>query len=663
MPSLRPATDPATDPTSELVAQVERRLLSIRGRTPPSPPWREAGVWLVRRRSAGCVLPQVWWCAADDDGWTPPEPDDSRWRLLLDGDRLAAATGYADVGAVHASPDGRLAACTLDTAGAEAFDLVVLDLRTAPAGPGEPAPEVDRLRAVSPRFAWTPDAGSVLYATVDATLRPDTVHRHRVGADRADDEVVLHEPDPSCWVGVGTTTSGRPAVLVGSQAGTEWWLLDGVPDDAPDRSLMLRRVLSRDDGAHYQLDHVRVGAADHLLVLRERPGEPGTLGLAPWRAEGWADVRPVLRGGPGLQLVHVSASASAICLDVRDDGVPATWLYRVDGIGSDGVLPAPAVRLAGAWAAPAHDWRQPFVRATRWSWTRPAEVLDVDVATGATTVRRVAATPPGYDPDAYESERVLVPSSADGTLVPVTVLGRRGAPRPAPLVLDVYGAYGHCTDPGLDPARVELLDRGVRVAIAHVRGGGELGPDWHAAAQGVAKERTFTDFLDCARHLVHAGWTTPDGLVARGASAGGLVVAVAAAREPLLFAGIAALVPFVDPLSALLDPAAPLTTLERTEWGDPLADPQTYAALAAYSPRQNSAPVPYPPMYVTVAPGDWRVDPEHVTDWVRQVRTTARGSVLLRRLPSGGHAGPSDPRQQAREEALLTAWLLEVTAG
>jgi oligopeptidase B len=644
--------DAVLAPLTDVAAQVAARLEGSRARTTASVPYRVGDHWYVRRRVPGRAYPQI--CRLPARSWTPPRPPGPHprppgWQVVVDGTGLAAQTGYADVAELAPGPDGRLVAFTVDTAGAEHYDLVVLDVRAGR--------EVDRVRGVSPRFAWWPDGSALAYTTVDDTLRPDRVLVHRLGTRVETDVVAVREPDASRWLGVGTSTSGRLLlVLSGSASSTEWLRLDGPPD-RPAVSVLL----PREDGVQHQVEHARLGGEDVLLVLHTEPGRADRL-LARRGLAGDAPSRTLLTGHDRLQLLHLSASAAAVVLNVREDGLPCARVYRACE-ASSGALPGPLVAIESALAARPQDWWQSHVRVTRLSWVAAPRQVDVEVSTGVETVLRDRTEVGGPDP--LVVQRLEVTSSIDGVRVPLTVIGRSDAARPGPLLLTVYGAYGQCQDPALDTCRAELLERGVRVAVAHVRGGGELGPAWHDAGRGRAKQTTFTDLLDCARFLLDDGWTTRDGLVAQGTSAGGLAVAVAANQAPQLFAGVVALVPFVDPLTSMDDPTRPLTTLEHAEWGDPRTDPAVRAAVAAYSPVQNVRRLPYPPMFVTTAEHDWRADPAHVLEWVDRLRAagTARGPVVLRAASAGGHAGPTHPGDLAREQALRLAWILHTSGA
>jgi oligopeptidase B len=250
----------------------------------------------------------------------------------------------------------------------------------------------------------------------------------------------------------------------------------------------------------------------------------------------------------------------------------------------------------------------------------------------------------------------------DGTRVPISIVCRAGAPRDGsvPCLLYGYGSYETSLDPWFSIPRLSLLERGVTFAIAHVRGGGELGRRWYTEGKLLAKKNTFTDFVACARHLVKAGWTAPDRLVARGGSAGGLLMGAVANLAPEAFAGIVAQVPFVDPLNTILDPSLPLTVTEWEEWGNPLESAEVYAYMKSYSPYENVSAVDYPPILAVTSLNDTRVLYHEPAKWIARLRAVApQGAYLLKTELEAGHGGPSGRYDAWREEAFVTAWILD----
>jgi oligopeptidase B len=298
----------------------------------------------------------------------------------------------------------------------------------------------------------------------------------------------------------------------------------------------------------------------------------------------------------------------------------------------------------------------------------PGTVYDCDLATGELTLLKQQAVLPSpagvpFSSGDYEQHREWA-TADDGTRVPVSLVCKKGTPRDgsAPALLYGYGSYEHSTDPSFSIPRLSLLDRGFVFAIAHIRGGGEMGRSWYNHGKMLAKRNTFTDFVACASHLVAAGWTSSSRLVARGGSAGGLLMGAVANLAPAQFGGIVAQVPFVDALNTILDPSLPLTVGEWEEWGDPLHDPDVYAYMKSYTPYENVAPVAYPAIFALTSLNDTRVYYHEPAKWIARLRATAHGGpFLLKTEMEAGHGGRSGRYDAWDEEALVLAWVV-VTA-
>jgi oligopeptidase B len=289
-------------------------------------------------------------------------------------------------------------------------------------------------------------------------------------------------------------------------------------------------------------------------------------------------------------------------------------------------------------------------------------VYDVDLVTRTMTLRKRKPVLGGYDPDDYEQFRDWA-IAGDGTRVPISIVARKGIPRDgsAPAMLYGYGSYEHSVDPYFSIARLSLLDRGVVFAIAHVRGGGEMGRRWYEEGKLLAKRNTFTDFVACAETLVRHGWTTAARLVARGGSAGGLLMGAVANLAPEAFAGIVAEVPFVDPLNSILDPNLPLTVTEWEEWGNPIESADVYAYMKSYSPYENVEKLQYPQILAMTSLNDTRVLYHEPAKWIARLRSVApEGTYLLKTEMGAGHAGPSGRYDSWKEEAFVLAWVLDV---
>ena len=318
--------------------------------------------------------------------------------------------------------------------------------------------------------------------------------------------------------------------------------------------------------------------------------------------------------------------------------------------------------VATTWLGATPDYDTAIVRVVTTSLVVPASDYDVDLATGgASLVKRQHV--PGYDPADFESERLWAHAD-DGTAVPISVVRPRGAPRDGtgPLVLYGYGAYEISIDPTFSISRLSLLSRGASYAIAHIRGGGELGRRWYEDGKLDRKRNTFTDFVSCARHLVAEGYADASQMVARGGSAGGLLMGAALNLAPTQWRGVVAEVPFVDCLTTMLDASLPLTITEWEEWGDPATDDHLYEYMKGYSPYDNVATLPYPIVLATAGVNDPRVQYWEPAKWVQRLRaaTTSDAPILLKTELDAGHHGPSGRYDAWREEAFVLAFVLDV---
>ncbi|WP_203831356.1 S9 family peptidase [Actinoplanes palleronii] len=636
--------------TAHLAGLREKAFQEIKDRTQEtdlSVPGRKGGYWYYTRTEEGkqygiqCRVPVR-------PGETAPPVDEQRAgeEVLLDGNVLAEGKEFFSLGTFDISPDGNWLAYSTDFSGDERFTLRVKDLRT-----GEVL--ADEIPDTFYGSAWSGDGRVLFYITVDEAWRPDTVHRHVVGAPVGDDVVVYREADERFWVGVELTRSEKFIVIDAQSKITSEVRI--IPADTPDAEPVL--VAERQQGVEYQIEH----HGHRFLILHNRDAEDFAVAYTSVDAPGeWVEL---IAHQPGTRLESVDAFARHIVISLRKDGLTGLRVMcdgSTDTYDMDFPEPLYSVGLSGN---PEYDTAT--VRIGYTSLVTPESVFDVDLVTRSMTLRKQKPVLGGYDPADYEQFREWA-TAPDGTRVPISIVTRKGVVRDgsAPAVIYGYGSYEHSIDPYFSIARLSLLDRGVVYAIAHVRGGGEMGRRWYEDGKMLAKKNTFTDFVACAEALVRNRWTAADRLVARGGSAGGLLMGAIANLAPEAFAGIVAEVPFVDPLTSILDPSLPLTVTEWEEWGNPLESAEVYAYMKAYSPYENVAKLPYSKILAVTSLNDTRVMYHEPAKWVARLRATVPdGQFLLKTEMGAGHAGPSGRYDSWREEAFVLAWILDTVGA
>ena len=639
----------------EIKARTQETDLSV--------PARKGGWWYYARTVEGQQYPVFCRRAVSpDDAGPPMSPDGSPLEgeeVLLDGNELAGDGQFFAMGAYAVSPDGRLLAYSTDFSGGERFTLRIKDLVT-----GETA--ADEIPDTFYGPAWSLDGSALFYVTVDDAWRPYRVWRHMLGTAPAQDVLVYEEPDEKFRVGVGLTRSERFLVLsVASSVTSEAWLLDAARPEGE-----IRLVAPRRQGVEYQVEHqAGPGAAGRLLILHNDHAENFELAAAALSDP--ASWTPLIRHRDDTRLLDVDAFAGHLVVYFRREGLTGLRVIRADladsdPAGYDVAFPEPVYSVSPL-ANPEYSAR--MFRLGYNSLVTPSSVYDCDMATGELTLLKrqpVLPLPGGaeYRAEDYEQYREWA-MAGDGTRVPISLVCRKGTPRDgsSPFLLYGYGSYEASTDPGFSVPRLSLLDRGFGYAIAHVRGGGELGRRWYEDGKLLHKTNTFTDFVACAQHLVAQGWTSASRLIARGGSAGGLLVGAVANIAPQDFGGIVAQVPFVDALTTILDPSLPLTVTEWEEWGDPLHDAQVYAYMKSYSPYENVTARAYPPILAVTSLNDTRVLYREPAKWVARLQAVGHGGpFLLKTEMVAGHGGRSGRYDHWREEAFVLAWTV-TTAG
>ena len=655
-------TEASTADLGELRSEIFDEIKARTQETDLSVPVRKGNWWRYTRTVEGQQYAIHCRRRVRDAEITPPMPEDGKpldgEEVLLDGNKLADGAAFFSLGALSVSPDERLLAYSTDFSGDERFTLRVKDLATG-------AVLDDEVPNTHYGCAWSRDGSTLFYVTVDDAWRPYRVWRHAVGTPASSDVVVFEEADEKFWLGVGLTRDERYIEIhTSSKLTSEVWLLD-----AADPAGSFAVVAPRRFGVEYGVEV----AGDGLLVLHNDGAEnfeldaaplPGTAGYGD--ASSWTSVIP---HRADTRLLSVDAFADYLVVSYRRDGLTGLSVLPASGAGPERPVTFPEpLYTVGPGSNP--EYTQTRFRLGYNSMVTPSTVYDLDMATGALTVlkqQQVLPSPAGvgYDPAGYEQYREWA-VAADGTRVPISLVCRKGTPRDgsAPCLLYGYGSYEHSIDPGFSIPRLSLLDRGFVFAIAHIRGGGEMGRPWYDNGKMLAKRNTFTDFVACAEHLVSSSWTSASRLIARGGSAGGLLVGAVANLAPTAFAGLVAQVPFVDALNSILDPSLPLTVTEWEEWGDPLHDPAVYEYMKSYTPYENVAAVPYPAIFAITSLNDTRVLYHEPAKWIARLRSVASGGpFLLKTEMEAGHGGRSGRYDAWQEEALVLAWIIVTATG
>ncbi|HWF16289.1 MAG TPA: S9 family peptidase [Acidimicrobiales bacterium] len=614
-------------------------------------------------------------------GELPPagEPGDEE-QVLLDENVLAEGSEYFALGGAAVSHDHRWLAYSTDRAGDEKYELrfLPLDPETSPDAAPEMVPETGY------GLAWSAGADFVFYVRMDEAQRPHQLWRHRLGTDPAGDELVYEETDRRFSLGTGSTRD-TAFVLVGlhSTNTSEWRAI------ASSEPLAVPAVVkARREGVEYAVDHLTpaAGGEGWFVALTNEDALDFRVLAAPDMQLGsgadsaWHEVVP---HRPGVRVEDVDAFATVLVLSERAEAetrVRVLPLAAAAGAAAGASPPGPFGEdpLATGWvvpspASPSTTWLganpepdSPVLRIGRTTMVTPSSVLQIALDGGDETLLKQEPVLGDFDPDRYQTYREWA-VAPDGTRVPISVVHRQGLALPAPCVLYGYGAYEMSIDPSFSHHRLSLLDRGAVFAIAHVRGGGEMGRAWYEDGRMEHKANTFSDFIACGRHLVERGVARSDALAGRGGSAGGLLIGAVANEAPELFRALVAQVPFVDCVTTMLDDELPLTVGEWEEWGNPLADESAYRRMLGYSPYDNvsrsnpdGSDRTYPDLFVTAGLTDPRVSYWEPAKWVAKLRAESPATrIFLRTELGAGHGGPSGRYDAWKEEALVLAFLLD----
>ncbi|MFV9684743.1 S9 family peptidase [Pseudomonas sp. NY15367] len=597
-----------------------------------------------QRTTAGDEYPRHYRCRRPADGSL--QVDSASETLLLDPNELAGG-GFLSVGAFSISPDQQRLAYSLDSSGDEIYRLFVKEL-----GSGQiselPFDDCDG------SMTWANDSQTLFFTELDDTHRPYKLYRHRLGEAAA--EAVFEETDGRFFLHCYRSSSERQLILqLGSKTTSEVWVLDAHnPQDA------FTCLAPREENHEYDVDHGMLNGEWCWLIRSNQSGINFALYRAtegkPQRAH-WQQIRP---HDPQVMLEGATLNQRAIVLALREGGLPILEVQPQGQMAYRVQLPDAAYSL---YVQDSLEFHSPVIRLRYEALNRPAQVRQLELATGAQQVLKQTPVEGPFDADLYESRRLWA-SAADGTQIPISLVARRevfAAGQPAPLYLYGYGAYGASLDPWFSHARLSLLDRGFVFAIAHIRGGGEMGEAWYRAGKLVHKQNSFTDFIASAERLIAEGLTTASQLAISGGSAGGLLIGAVLNQRPELFAAAIAEVPFVDVLNTMLNPDLPLTVTEYDEWGDP-NQPEVFERIKAYAPYENVRAQAYPAILAVAGYNDSRVQYWEAAKWVAKLRRdkTDDNLLLLKTDLGAGHGGMSGRYQGIRDVALEYAFLFRV---
>jgi oligopeptidase B len=601
-------------------------------------------------------------------------------QILLDENQLAEGADYFHVGTAVVSPDHAWLAFGSDRTGDEKYELSFRSLLTD----GQPGHAAEVVPNTGYGLAWSSDSTVVFYVRLDEAMRPYQLWRHRLGTDPADDILVLQEDDRRFSLGTGNTRDGALVLVALHSTNTTEW--HAIPAALPESAAKV--VIPRREGVEYSVDHLAYrgggggdqggdgerAASGWLVVLTNDEGKDFRVIAAPAAEPGASQWREIIPHRPGVRIEDLDAFSDLLVLSERSN---AETMVRIVPLSGGPVPFGPDLlsssQLVASIDSPASTWLganlEPEVtslRIGRTSMVTPASVLQIDLSTMEETLLKQEPVLGDFDPSLYTTFRLWARAD-DGTRVPISVVHRKDLTLPAPCMVYGYGAYEISIDPSFSHHRLSLLDRGMVFAVAHVRGGGEMGRTWYEDGRMEKKANTFGDFVACARHLVTEGIARPDALAARGGSAGGLLIGAVANMAPELFAALVAQVPFVDCVTTMLDAELPLTVGEWEEWGNPGADEAAYWRMLGYSPYDNVAstdpdgtPRTYPDLLVTAGLNDPRVCYWEPAKWVAKLRVTSPATrIFLKTELGAGHGGPSGRYDSWKEEALVMAFVLD----
>ncbi len=564
--------------------------------------------------------------------------------ILLEVNEMAAGHEFFDIGAYETSPNHQLLAYSVDTAGNELFTIHIKDLRT-----GELYP--DEIPNTYYDVAWFNDNKTFFYCTLDEAKRPYRLYRHTLGDDPANDRLVYQEDDEMFWMEVWRTKSKAYILLsLESETTSEVWY---VSADTPGGEFKV--IHPRQHELEYSVDH----HGNRFLIVTNDNAKNFKLVDAPITAPARENWREVIAHRDSVKIDRIDVFKDYLVVYEREAGLRQISVHNLHSGETHRVeFPEPVYTVYGG-SNP--DFNSRLLRYTYSSLVTPKSVFDYDLQARDRELKKQDEVLGGYDPSEYQTERIFA-TAPDGIRVPISLVYRKGMTKDGGnyLILRGYGSYGSSSDPWFSSHRLSLIDRGFIYAIAHIRGGGEMGRWWYEQGKLLNKKNTFTDFIACAEHLVAEGYTTPERLAISGGSAGGLLIGAVVNMRPDLWGVAVADVPFVDVINTMADPSIPLTVIEYEEWGNP-ADPEYYKYMLSYSPYDNVEARDYPDLLITAGLNDPRVQYWEPAKWTARLRSlkTDDNLLVLKTNMGAGHMGASGRYDFLKEYAFEYAFILD----
>ncbi|HEY3990674.1 MAG TPA: S9 family peptidase [Acidobacteriaceae bacterium] len=629
-------------PTKPLQETLYREMLSHIKETDESYPWHYAGYYYYSRTVEGSQY--AIYCRRKGSMEAPEE-------ITLDGNELAKGHPFMALGAFAISEDQNLLAYSVDHTGFRQYTLHIRDLRNQDLRTGETLPDTaERVGSI----VWANDNTTLFYSVEDEeTKRQHQLYRHTLGQPQSSDILVFEEPDERFNLGAGKTRDKNFILLeIGSHTTSEAHFLPASDPAAPWTLIEPRR-----DTIEYYPDH-----RDGLFYIRANDtGRNFRLVTAPVDQPSSQNWRELIPHRDDVMLEDVDLFADFAAIGTRSNGLPHIEIAPFQegpklGPAREIALPEPVYSVHGGTNP---DFAATSYRYGYQSLVTPASVYDLDLATHESILRKQQEVPGGFDRSLYASDRVFA-TADDGTRVPVSIVYRRDKKTTAnPLHVYAYGSYGYSLPVGFNGNRLSLLDRGVVMAFAHIRGGGDMGKPWHDAGRLMQKRNTFTDFIAAVEHLTANGYGDPARVSIEGGSAGGLLMGAVTNLRPDLFRAVISHVPFVDVMNTMLDATLPLTVPEYEEWGNP-NKPEAFAYMLSYSPYDNLKPGKYPAILVKTSLNDSQVMYWEPAKYVAKLRTLKQDQnpLLLYTNMAAGHGGASGRYDYLREIAFDYAFIL-----